>query len=139
MNSTFSYKTFSDNLKLYMHINNITQTDLINDLDFDKSAVSTWVNGTRLPRIEKIITLSEYFGIPVHEFFISNEDKDSNALSNLRKDEQELISTYRKLDYHKREHLNHLVMYFLLLNDIGIEKATERTEELTQIQTYKNI
>ena len=41
-------KIFSQNLKKFMALNNKTQSDLINDLGFDKSAVSTWCNGTKV-------------------------------------------------------------------------------------------
>lgn len=58
------YKTiFSKNLKKYMELNGKTQIDLINDLGFNKSAVSTWCNGTRLPRMDKVDALAKYFGI----------------------------------------------------------------------------
>ena len=56
-------KIFSQNLKKFMALNNKTQSDLINDLGFDKSAVSTWCNGTRLPRMDKVNTLAKYFNI----------------------------------------------------------------------------
>ena len=47
-----SYKMiFSKNLNHYMKVNEKTQSDLVNDLNFNKSAVSTWCNGTRLPRM----------------------------------------------------------------------------------------
>ena len=56
-------KIFSKNLNYYMALNEKTQTDLINDLGFNKSAVSTWCNGTRLPRMDKVESLAKYFGI----------------------------------------------------------------------------
>lgn len=56
-------KIFSKNLNYYMELNKKTQTDLINDLGLDKSAVSTWCNGTRLPRMDKIEILAQYFKI----------------------------------------------------------------------------
>lgn len=46
-----------------MELNEKTQTDIINDLGFNKSAVSTWCNGTRLPRMDKVELLAQYFGI----------------------------------------------------------------------------
>jgi len=39
----------SNNLIHYMHLNNKIQKDIINDLKFDKSAVSSWINATKLP------------------------------------------------------------------------------------------
>ena len=56
-------KIFSRNLNYYMKLNGKTQTDLINDLGFNKSAVSTWCNGTRLPRMDKVEILAQYFKI----------------------------------------------------------------------------
>ena len=56
-------KIFSKNLIYYMELNGKTQSDLINDLGFNKSAVSTWCNGTRLPRMDKVEILARYFNI----------------------------------------------------------------------------
>lgn len=56
-------KIFSKNLKHYMSLHGKEQIDLINDLGFNKSAVSTWCNGTRLPRMDKVEKLAQYFNI----------------------------------------------------------------------------
>lgn len=56
-------KIFSKNLKYYMSLYDKEQIDLINDLGFNKSAVSTWCNGTRLPRMDKVEKLAQYFNI----------------------------------------------------------------------------
>lgn len=56
-------KIFSKNLNYYMSLNGKSQSDLVNDLGFNKSAVSTWCNGTRLPRMDKVELLAQYFNI----------------------------------------------------------------------------
>jgi transcriptional regulator with XRE-family HTH domain len=53
-------EVFSRNLRFYMDRNNKSQVDLITDLGFNKSSVSTWVNGSRLPRMDKVDVLAEY-------------------------------------------------------------------------------
>ena len=63
MGDEYYKQIFSKNLKYYMNLNNKTQTDLINDLKLNKSAVSTWCNGTRLPRMDKVDLLAKYFRI----------------------------------------------------------------------------
>lgn len=63
MGEDFYKKIFSKNLRYYMNLNNKTQIDLINDLKINKSAISTWCNGTRLPRMDKVDMLAKYFGI----------------------------------------------------------------------------
>ena len=67
-------KIFAENLKYYMKLHNKNQADLINDLGFNKSSVSTWCNGTRLPRMEKVDILAKYFDINRSDLI---EDKDT--------------------------------------------------------------
>ena len=59
-------------------MNGKTQTDLINDLGFNKSAVSTWCNGTRLPRMDKVDALAKYFKINRSDLIEEKSDFDSN-------------------------------------------------------------
>ena len=73
-------KIFSKNLTYYMELNGKTQTDLINDLGFNKSAVSTWCNGTRLPRMDKVEMLAKYFNINRSDLI---EEKSDNAETTL--------------------------------------------------------
>lgn len=40
-----------------------SQIDIINDLGVNKSSISTWVNGTRLPRMNTIELLADYLGV----------------------------------------------------------------------------
>lgn len=54
---------FSKNLKRLLEENNKNQIDLVNDLGLTKSTVSSWVNGARLPRMDKIDMLADYFGV----------------------------------------------------------------------------
>ena len=67
-------KIFAENLKYYMKLHNKNQADLINDLGFNKSSVSTWCNGTRLPRMDKVDILAKYFYINRSDLI---EDKDT--------------------------------------------------------------
>lgn len=69
-------KIFSKNLNYYMALNNKSQTDLVNDLGFNKSAVSTWCNGTRLPRMDKVEVLAKYFNINRSDLI---EEKESET------------------------------------------------------------
>lgn len=70
-------RIFSKNLKKYMSLNGKEQIDLINDLKLNKSAVSTWCNGTRLPRMDKVQLLADYFRIEKSDLI--EEKSDSPA------------------------------------------------------------
>ena len=56
-------KVFSKNLNFYMQLRGKTQTDIVTDLGINKSAISSWCNGTRLPRMNKVNMLANYLGI----------------------------------------------------------------------------
>ena len=75
-NNEYFRKMFSKNLTRIMREKNKTQTDLINDLKLNKSAVSTWVNGTRLPRMDKVDLLANYFQVNRSDLI---EDKSTNV------------------------------------------------------------
>lgn len=56
-------KIFSSNLNKYMELYGKTQNDLIIDLGINKSTISTWCSGSKMPRMGTIQTLADYFGI----------------------------------------------------------------------------
>lgn len=85
-------KIFSKNLNHYMELNGKTQSDLINDLGFNKSAVSTWCNGSRLPRMDKVETLAQYFRINRSDLI---EEKSSDTLS--PKDERDITNDLNRI------------------------------------------
>ena len=86
MGSDDKYKyLFSKNLNYYMTLKNKTQADIINDLDINKSAVSSWCNGTRLPRMNKVQMLADYFGI--HFSKLIEEQSDNNFFEFVSEDD----------------------------------------------------
>lgn len=90
---------FSKNLRYYMSLNNKDQIDLINDLGLNKSAVSTWCNGTRLPRMDKVNLLAEYFGISRSDLIEAHSSEDLTNITHFQtKDERDLVLSYRKLN-----------------------------------------
>ena len=70
-------KLFSKNLNYYMALKNKTQTDIINDLDINKSAISSWCNGTRLPRMNKVQLLADYLNINVSDLIEGSCDNNN--------------------------------------------------------------
>lgn len=54
---------FARNLKYHMNKNKIKQIDLVNKLGVSKSTVSGWCGGLKIPRMDKIVYLAQYFGI----------------------------------------------------------------------------
>lgn len=78
-------KIFSNNLNYYMQINNKIQDDLVRDLGLKSSTISSWCNGQKLPRMDKIVLLSNYFGI--HFSKLIEEKTDNNYFEFISEDD----------------------------------------------------
>lgn len=86
---------FSNNLKYYMSLKGKTQIDIVNDLGFDKSAVSTWCNGTRLPRMDKVNALANYLGVKRSDLI---EERSAAEITSLNPDDLILLQAYHNAD-----------------------------------------
>lgn len=83
----------SKNIRYYMSINNVTQTDVCNTLGFKMSTFSDWIHARTYPRIDKIEMLANYFGIEKSDLVEDKKKSTESALS--KKDEKDIA---RKLD-----------------------------------------
>lgn len=62
-----SKQRFSNNLDYYLRKSGETQIQLAHAINATKSAVSSWVNGDRFPRVEALNAICEHFGITSEE------------------------------------------------------------------------
>nr|DAK90636.1 MAG TPA: Repressor protein CI [Caudoviricetes sp.] len=102
-------KIFSKNLRYYMNKYNKKQSDLINDLGLSSSTISNWCTGEKLPRMDKVQILADYFHINKSDLIEEKEQQD---------DTPKIMQFYNKL------------------NDLGKKEATKRVEELTYFPQY---
>ena len=79
---------FARNLKKYMDLQNKTQKDLIDDLKLSSSTVSNWCTAQKMPRMNKVQMLADYFGIEKSDLI---EDKSKEVELN-KKDEKEITN-----------------------------------------------
>lgn len=95
---------FARRLKYYLISNNKNQSDLVNHLGCEKSTVSNWCSGTRVPKIDTIIDIAKYLHVSVGDLiedprnedtYNINSDVSSFSVSSLEKD---LITAFRKAD-----------------------------------------
>ncbi len=89
---------FADNLRWYMEEARKTRRDICNALGISYFTVSSWVNGTKYPRMDKVEMLAQYFGISKSDLI---EDKTAQEAETpagnggLPRDTQELIEYVR--------------------------------------------
>lgn len=65
---------FARLLKYYLSLNDKTQTDLVNALGYDKSTVSGWCSGSRVPKLDVIIDIANYLHVSPGDLIIETDD-----------------------------------------------------------------
>lgn len=108
-------KIFSQNLRYYMEVNKKTQADLMKDLNLSSSTLSNWCTGLKLPRMDKVQMLADYFGINKSDLIEKkeNEEKPEYYLnSETTAVAQEIFQNDRVLfDVYRSSDKNRLVEY----------------------------
>lgn len=56
-------EVFSENLKKYMALNGKSRKEVCQALGYSYFTFSDWVNGKKMPRMDKVEQLANYFGI----------------------------------------------------------------------------
>ena len=63
MNSNEYAKVIANNLREIMYKNNKTQVEVAKALNVSKATLSSWMNGTRIPRMNNVDMLCHYFNV----------------------------------------------------------------------------
>lgn len=115
-------RIISQNLKRIAYESGKTQAEIARDLKINKSSLSMWMNGERIPRMSKIDMLCEYFGVKRSDIM---DEKPQNGLSNyypLSPDEKRIILAYRIAPESTRDIIRKIL-------DVGAEKDSESLTE----------
>ena len=87
-------KVFVRKLAYYMQLNDKNQIDLMNDLGLKSATVSSWCTGKKLPRMDKIQLLADYFGVEKSDLL---EEKDIKTdINTYTEEEKAIIKGWRK-------------------------------------------
>lgn len=75
-----SKSVFAKNLKRYMDDAGKTRNDICKDLGFNYYTFTSWVNGTKYPRMDKVEALARYFNIAKSDL-IEEKPTETGGLS----------------------------------------------------------
>lgn len=78
---------FSKNLRYYLELNEKNQMDLVHDLGIGQSTISSWCTSAKLPRMNKIQMLADYFGIEKSDLL---EEKSNSSTTLNKRDERDI-------------------------------------------------
>ena len=75
------------NLQKYMDMNGKSRNDVCKALGFNYYTFTDWVNGKKMPRMDKITKLAAYFGVQksdlIEEKLTPEKEKDNAVLVNI--------------------------------------------------------
>lgn len=112
---------FARLLRYYLSLNNKQQIDLVNDLNFDKSTVSGWCNGSRVPKVDVIIKLADYLNVVPGDLIIETSQPINYCLDNeTAKTAKEIFDNDKiLLEIYNSPYKDHLITYAKKLKELS--------------------
>ena len=87
---------FSRNLKYQMELNNKSRQEVSTALGISYFTITSWVNGSKYPRMDKVEKLAQYFGCKKSDLIEEKKTTEPEADS-LSEDRIELINRIKAL------------------------------------------
>ena len=87
---------FSKNLSYYMNKYDITQAVLAKKIGVSPATISNWCNGIKLPRMDKVDALANYFGIRRSDLMVEKNDQPEEPTYYLDEDAREAAEFLHK-------------------------------------------
>lgn len=73
----------AQNIKYYMSLKGVTQSEVCTTLNIKANTFSDWVNAKTYPRIDKIEMLANYFGIEKSDLIEKQKDNPNERLNDV--------------------------------------------------------
>ena len=89
-------KILSRNLRLLMYQKGITQAQMSRELEIGKTTLSSWMNGQRMPRMDKIDMLCRYLNCMRSD--LMDEKREKRTETTFTQEEMMLVVQYRMLN-----------------------------------------
>ena len=103
-------KIFSRNLLRYL--GNTPQNEVAKAIGVSPQTFNTWCQGIALPRMGKVQSLADYFGIKKSDLIEDKSISEQNITTlapRLRPDEEQLLDGYNKLDQEDKAEVRGIV------------------------------
>lgn len=150
-------ESIGNKIKELRHARRISQQQLASSLNVDRSSIANWENGRRIPDINTIRMLADYFDVEVSDLVNGNENLgDVDAPVVIIVDDEEILidgampilswampkaeikgftRVSQAIDY---AHEKHISIAFLDI-EIGIQSGLELSKKLIEINPHMNI
>lgn len=104
-------EVFAKNLKKYMELNGKSRREVCAALGYSYFTFSDWVNGKKMPRMDKVEQLANYFGILKSDLI--EEKKETAPEDGLSEAKQKLLDLAENCSEEDAERLLQMMELFL--------------------------
>ena len=104
-------EVFAKNLRKYMELNRKSRREVCAALGYSYFTFSDWVNGKKMPRMDKVEQLANYFGILKSDLI--EEKKETAPEGGLSEAKQQLLSLAENCSEEEAERLLQMMELFL--------------------------
>lgn len=84
MSNLGNKEIMAKNIRYYMELNRVTQTEICQALGFKMPTFSDWINAKTYPRIDKIEIMAQYFGIEKSDLVEDRSEGSRSAINAVR-------------------------------------------------------
>jgi len=90
---------FAENLQYYMNERGVSRRDISDALGISYFTVTSWVNGKKYPRMDKVEILADYFGILKSDLIEEKQEEEKKPVNDdgLTESQRELIAFAKTL------------------------------------------
>lgn len=136
-------EVMAKNIKYYLKINGVSQTDMCNTLGFKMSTVSDWLHARTYPRIDKIELMANYFGIEKSDL-VENKDsqnsltsRDTKQIEKILQETKEKLTSQEGLMFDGDPATPEAIDSIINAMEIGMEMAKKKNKEKYTPKKYK--
>ena len=104
-------EVFAKNLKKYMELNRKSRREVCAALGYSYFTFSDWVNGKKMPRMDKVEQLANYFGILKSDLI--EEKKETAPEDGLSEAKKQLLDLAENCSEEEAERLLQMMELFL--------------------------
>ena len=86
----------------------ISTSKMCADLGINRSSINDWKKGRSVPKLDKMMAIADYFGVPL-EYLLTGETRRRSE--SLTVEEEEILEGYHAADEMTREMVRRLLAY----------------------------
>ena len=87
---------FAENLQYYMNERNVSRKEISDALGISYFTVTSWVNGKKYPRMDKVEILAEYFGILKSDLIEERTTEEKPVIADGLTENQKVLIDFAK-------------------------------------------